>query len=286
MIECFCAVPVMGDAALIAFLNWCLPRLGLRWSGYRKVRRLVGKRLNRRLAELGLADLSAYRTFLVNRPGEWTRLDAMCRIPISRFYRDHAVFQLITRQLLPEIAAMASARGDAAVRCWSAGCASGEEPYTMAILWRFSVAQDWPALRLTLIATDADETMIERAKAACYAASSLKGLPQGWVDRAFIRCGPSFCLAPDFRQMVEFVLQDIRQRMPGGPFDLILCRNLVFTYFDEALQRRVSDRLRHRLRSGGFLVLGGHEPLPDGVGGFVPVVAKPAIYRREACQPV
>jgi chemotaxis protein methyltransferase CheR len=275
----------MDDEALVPFLNWCLPRLGLRWPGYRKVRRLVGKRLNRRLAELGLADLSAYHVFLANRPAEWTRLDAMCRIPISRFYRDRAVFQFIAGQLLPEIAAMASGKGDAAVRCWSAGCASGEEPYTIAILWRFSVAQDWPALGLTLIATDADETMIERAKAACYARSSLKDLPQAWVDRAFIRRGPLSCLAPDFRQVVELVHQDIRQSMPSGPFDLILCLNLVFTYFDEALQRRVLNQLRNRLRAGGFLVLGAHQALPDAAGGFVPVVANLAIYRREACQP-
>jgi chemotaxis protein methyltransferase CheR len=266
----------------VAFLSWCLPRLGLRWLGYRKVRRLVGKRLNRRLAELGLADLFAYRAFLVNTPAEWTRLDAMCRIPISRFYRDRAVFDVIARQLLPEIAATASGRGDGAVACWSAGCASGEEPYTVAIVWRSSVAQDWPALGLTVIATDADETMLERATAACYSSSSLKDLPQGWVDRACVRRGPLFCLAQDFRQAVGLALQDIRQSMPDGPFDLILCRNLVFTYFDVALQRRISDQLRHRLRPDGFLVLGSHEGLPEGVGGFVPVVPKLAIYRREA----
>jgi chemotaxis protein methyltransferase CheR len=70
--------------------------------------------------------------------------------------------------------------------------------------------------------------------------------------------------------------------MPDGPFDLILCRNLVFTYFDAAPQRRISDQLRHRLRPGGFLVLGSHEALPDGAGGFVRVVPELAIYRREA----
>jgi chemotaxis protein methyltransferase CheR len=167
------------DDVGVAFLKWCLPRLGLRWPGYRKVRRLVGKRLSRRLVELGLADLSAYRTFLDSATAEWARLDAMCRIPISRFYRDRAAFEFIARQLLPEVAAVASARGDDAVRCWSAGCASGEEPYTLGMAWRFGVQRDWLALRFTVIATDDDETMIERAKAACYAASSLKDLPEG-----------------------------------------------------------------------------------------------------------
>ena len=97
--------------------------------------------------------------------------------------------------------------------------------------WRFQVAHEWPALGFSMIATDADETMIERAEAACYARSSLKDLPQEWLDRAFIRRSKLFCLAPEFRQGVELMLQDIRRSMPEGPFDLILCRNLVFTYF-------------------------------------------------------
>jgi chemotaxis protein methyltransferase CheR len=205
----------------------------------------------------------------------------MLRIPISRFYRERGIFDVIVRQLLPEIAAMVRARGDGAVKCWSAGCASGEEPYTLSIGWRLRVAGDWPAVGLAVIATDAENTMIGRAKVACYNRSSIKDLPQGWVERAFIRCGALFCLAADFRQAVEFVLQDIRQSMPEGPFDLILCRNLVFTYFDDALHRRISNQLRERLRPGGFLVLGGHEALPAGVSGFVSIAPKPGIYRRE-----
>ena len=274
--------PAITDDACVVFLRWCLPRLELRWPGYRRVRRLVGKRLNRRLAELGLADLSAYRTLLMGAPAEWARLDAMCRIPVSRFYRDRASFDAIAQQLLPEVAGMVSAGGDDAVKCWSAGCASGEEPYTLVMAWRFCVAHDWPALGFAMIATDADETMIERAEAACYAHSSLKDLPQTWLDRAFARRGQLFCLAPEFRQGVELVLQDIRRSMPEGPFDLILCRNLVFTYFDDALQRRISDQLRERLRPGGFLVLGGHEALPADASRWVLTAPKLGIYRRKA----
>ena len=274
--------PTIPEDTCVAFLRWCLPRLELRWSGYRKVRRLVGKRLNRRLAELGLSDLSAYRTILMSVPGEWARLDAICRIPISRFYRDRGTFGVIAGQLLPEVAATASGRGDDAVRCWSVGCASGEEAYTLVMAWRFQVAHEWPALGFSMIATDADETMIERAEAACYARSSLKDLPQEWLDRAFIRRSQLFCLAPEFRQGVELVLQDIRRSMPEGPFDLILCRNLVFTYFGDVLQRGISDQLQERLRPGGFLVLGGHEALPADASGWVLTAPKLGIYRREA----
>jgi chemotaxis protein methyltransferase CheR len=98
----------MEEQACEAFLQWSLPRLELRWPGYRKVCRLVGKRLKRRLTDLGLIGLSAYRTLLISAPEEWARLDAIGRIPISRFYRDRGTFEVIARQLLPEIAAAVS----------------------------------------------------------------------------------------------------------------------------------------------------------------------------------
>ena len=275
----------MADQAFVDFLRWSLPQLRLRWPGYRKVRRLVAKRLSKRIAELGLPDLAAYRRFLAERPSEWARFDALCRIPISRFYRDRGVFDAIARQILPEAAALATARGDDKVRCWSAGCASGEEPYTLAMAWRFCVAERWPGLGLAVIATDAEETMLERAKAGCYGRSSLKDLPEEWRERGFARRGPFFCLAGEFRRDVEFELQDIRETMPDGPFDVVLCRNLAFTYFDEALQRRILDRLRERVSPGGFLVLGSHEVLPAGDGGFAPIAAKLPIYRLQTQTP-
>jgi chemotaxis protein methyltransferase CheR len=270
----------MPDQASIDFLKWALPQLGLRWPGYRKVRRLVAKRLNRRLAELGLADLAAYRAFLTEHPSEWARLDAMCRIPISRFYRDRGVFDAIGRQLLPAAAAMASTRGDDAVACWSAGCASGEEPYTLMLVWRFCVADRWPGFSFRVIATDAEETMIARAKAACYGRSSLEDLPEEWRERAFARCGALFCLDPEFRRGVDFALQDIRQTMPGGPFELVLCRNLAFTYFDDAAQHLILEQLRQRIIPDGFLVLGSHEKLPADGAGFALFSPNLPIYRR------
>jgi chemotaxis protein methyltransferase CheR len=272
----------VDDEACVAFLKWCLPRLGLRWSGYRKVRGVVRKRLARRLAELGSADLAGYRAILDREPGEWARLDAMCRIPISRFHRDRAVFAAIGRELLPAAAAAAAEGGGATVRCWSAGCASGEEPYTLALLWRLDVALAWPDVDLRLIATDADETMLARAEAACYGRSSLRELPQRWLERAFVRAGPLLRLRREYREAVQFAQQDIRAVMPDGPFDLILCRNLAFTYFDELLQHRILRQLRERLRPGGSLVLGMHEGPPSEPGRPTGARKGLPIFRREA----
>ncbi len=87
------------DADGVQFLQWCLSRLRLRWPGFRKVRRQVYKRLHRRLQELGLSSVAEYRSYLEEHPTEWAALDALCWIPISRFYRDKGVFQYVERRL-------------------------------------------------------------------------------------------------------------------------------------------------------------------------------------------
>ena len=103
----------MTDPDCTRFLQAALPRLRLRWAGFRKVRRLVCKRLARRLRELGLPDLAAYRAFLEGHPGEWDVLDGSCRIPISCFYRDREAFKSLEQNVLPALAQAAVAAGRA-----------------------------------------------------------------------------------------------------------------------------------------------------------------------------
>lgn len=270
----------MKDSDCVQFLQWCLPGLRLRWAGFRRVRRQVCRRIVRRLNELGLSDVSAYRSYLESDPAEWRILDALCRVPISRFYRDRGVFQFQERDVLPRLAQMAAAQGENDVRCWSIGCASGEEPYTVAILWRLRLAPRFPSLRLRILATDADPHAIERAVRACYPPSSLKQLPEDLRSRALIAAPGGFCVREEYRGSVTFQDQDIRRTAPDGMFHLILCRNLAFTYFDEALQRETLHKIAARLFPGGALVIGRQEHLPDGVSGFEPWSSGLATYRR------
>ena len=129
----------MTDADCVAFLQWALPRLDMRWKGFRKVRGQVCKRIKRRLQELGLEGYAAYRQRLESDPGEWRLLDECCHITISRFFRDRDVFEALRRRILPDVAHKAAREGRA-VRIWSAGCASGEEPFTLKIFWDLEVA--------------------------------------------------------------------------------------------------------------------------------------------------
>jgi chemotaxis protein methyltransferase CheR len=247
----------MNEPEFVAFLQWALPQRGLRWPGFRNVRGTVRKRLAGRLAELGLKTLSEYREHLQTDPAEWFTFERMCRIPISRFYRDHAVFEVLATVILPE-----RAREGRTVRVWSAGCASGEEPYTIAILWDLEIAANTP---IEIVATDAEEHMIERARRGCYPGGSVRELPERLRGRAFRREEQLFCVRDEHRGAISFRCEDLLRTMPDGPFDIILCRNLAFTYFDEPTQRVIAAGMIARLQPGGALVIGAHETLPPGV---------------------
>jgi chemotaxis protein methyltransferase CheR len=231
----------MRDADCVDFLQWALPRLELRWPGFRKVRRQVCRRIARRLAELGLADVAAYREYLESNADEWSRLDGLCRITISRFWRDSAVFESLRDDVLPSLGPTVAA--------WSAGCASGEEPYSLVL-----AAAD-AGIKVRVLATDVDAALLDRARNACYPQSSLRNLPAELRARAFT----DGCLRVAYREPVTFLRDDLRSSVPDGSFDLVLCRNLVFTYFAEPRQAEAADQLVRSLRPGGALVVGAHE---------------------------
>ncbi len=267
----------MKGTQCTTFLQWALPRMGFRWPGFRRVRRQVCRRIDGRRQALGLADIAAYRKFLETNPVEFAVLDEFCRITISRFYRDRAVFDLLSEIILPALVDSAGV-DHGPVRCWSAGCGAGEEPYSVGLAWRLGAARGRG--RLHVVATDADPAMVERAARACYRASSLKELPEGWRECAFRRVGPQYRLCETYRAGIAFSVQDIRREMPPGPFDLVLCRNLAFTYFDEASQRRIAGDLVSRLRPGGVLVLGRREKLPPPDPGLIDLAPDLGVFRR------
>jgi len=252
----------------------------LRWPGFRKVRRQVYKRIDRRLQELELPSLESYRHHMEDHPGEWATLDGLCWIQISRFYRDRGVFQHLEREILPQLAQRQVARGESELRCWSAGCAGGEEPYTLAIVWKQHLALRFPALDFRVVATDIDRQAIQRAERGCYHTSSMKELPAEWRAQAFVASGEEICLKDEYRASVTFLVQDLRESAPDGLFQLILCRNLAFTYFDETSRTETLLRLTDKLVPGGALIIGKLESLPDGPWEVQPWSKPLGVYRK------
>ncbi len=125
-------------------------------------------------------------------------------------------------------------------------------------------------MRLEIIGTDANPAVLRRAEKGCFHASSLQNIPPHWRDKAFAPNDNLFCIRAQYRDGLDFRLQDIRVEFPAGSFDLILCRNLVFTYFEVEQQREMTHRIAESLRDNGYLVIGAHETPPDNDHTFTP----------------
>ncbi len=258
----------MKDSDCVLFLQWALPQLHMRWKGFRKVRAQACKKVARRMHRLHIESVEHYRTYLQTHPQEWDWLDTLSHITISRFYRDQAVFTFLESDIFPALVNRITDREQGALRVWSIGCCSGEEPYSISLMWKLQLQPRYPDARLEVIATDADAKVIKRAKSACYLYSSIKSLPKKWHHRLFDLRDGLFCLKPAYRGDVHFIEQDARIAQPDGLFDLVLCRNLVFTYFDQAQQHKTLERIHAATRPGGVLVIGMHENLPEGAREF------------------
>ncbi len=271
---------MITDQQGVQFLQRCLPQLGLRWAGYRNLRRRVYKRLKRRLHELELPSLEAYQTYLADHVEEWPILSSLCWMPITRFYRDRSIFQLMETEILPQLVELLVKEREDQLRCWSAGCASGEEPHTLAILWQHRLARRYPRVEFRVVATDIDPQVIQRARRGCYHWSSMKELPADWRAEAFDVSGEQLFLKKEYRSNVTFLVQDLRDSVPDGRFHLILCRNLAFTYFDETSQRAALRRLLDKLTPGGALIIGKGESLPEGQWTIEPWSLAMGVYRK------
>lgn len=233
------------------------------------------------MTELGFSDFSVYEGYLDNHPEERQILDSILQITISRFYRDRGVFDILCSRVLPLMAKDILLHGGDEVRCWTAGCCSGEEAYTLQILWKLcvlpAVHKDLP---LRIIATDINHDALKRAQEGNYSESSLKDLPKELIQKAFVQSGKFYAIKKTFRENIEFLEQDIRLQLPGGSFHIIFCRNLVFTYFEEALQRQILGGIIEKLLKRGILVVGIHESLPKGVTDVIQHEENPGIYKK------
>lgn len=278
----------MNDTDCVHFLQWALPHLHMRWPGFRRVRNQVCKRLQRRIEQLQLEGLSAYRGYLTKHSDEWALLDTLCQITISRFYRDKMVFAFLEQQVFPYLLHTMQQRHETELRLWCVGCGAGEEPYTLAMLWALRFQSTFPSIRLSILGTDINPAMLERAQQACYPYSAIKNLPPSWRETAFAfdkleDLKEQYCLHVEFQSNVEFQCRDIRSASitEEQRFHFISCRNLAFTYFDIPLQQKMAQRFHSSLLDDGVLMIGVHEQLPPGSIGLTAWSERLGIYRRE-----
>ena len=217
--------------------------------------------MQQRMGELGIGGYRQYLEYVDSHPGELEAIDGLTPITISRFFRDRACWDALERDHLPGLLQRALEQ-DRPFRVWSAGCASGEEPYSMAILWQHSIRPQYPEARIEILATDRQQHMLQRAYEACYGRGSLKEMNQALIGEAFEKQGSFYCLKPEYREMVSFLQQDIRREMPGGMFDVVFCKNIVAMYLEKTAAAEIFNRISRRMQPGAVLLLGNHEPFP------------------------
>jgi chemotaxis methyl-accepting protein methylase len=207
------------------------------------------------------------------------------RIHHSEFFRDPLAFTLLEQRLLPGLANVKAASNYPELRVWSAGCASGEEAYSIAILLRESCDGLEGPVRFRIFATDSSEEQLKMALAGAYAASALGNVNLRHLERWFFRRDNSYVVVPELRECIDFSVHDLcddRISAPSasifGEFDLVFCCNLLF-YYSPVKQELILDRLRRCLSPDGFLVTDEAEREIVRAAGFRPLAVPAPIFQ-------
>lgn len=195
----------------------------------------------------------------------------------SSFFRDHHVFQTLARELLPHIAAN---RPNKTLRIWCAGCSTGQEAYSLAMLFRKD-PEVWKGWRTSILATDISTSVIAHAKSGIYSQMDVqRGLAINDLLRWFDTAGDNWRISEELRRMVDFRVDNLFEcQVPHGLYDLILCRN-VLLYFSPEMRKQVFLRLAQYCAPGGLLVLGAGETVIGQTEDFVASPQFRSVYQR------
>jgi two-component system CheB/CheR fusion protein len=251
-------------------------RSGIDFSSYKPA--TILRRLHGRMKATARGTITAYAAYLESNPEEYARLVNSFLIKVTEFFRDPKLFEYLRERVLPEL--IAEARRDRReLRIWSAGCSTGEEAYSLAIVVAEALGNDapWPDIRI--FATDIDRDAIAFARRGVYPRAALKSLPAGALDRYFVQSGGDYEVAKRIRALMVFGEHDLGERAPFPRIDLLLCRN-VLIYFAASMQQVALETFAFSLRPGGRLVLGTSESVMALPEPWEEEHARLRIYRR------
>ena len=237
----------------------------------------LGRRIRKRVQDVGLERLSDYRDLLETNSDEFNALFNTILINVTGFFRDTATWQFLQQEILPDL--LARARSGEELRLWSAGCSSGEEAYTLAIALAELMGVSDFVDRVKIYGTDVDEDALHQARAGVYPPAALENLPDGTREKYFEPSGSGFAFRPDLRRRVVFGRHDIARDAPISRLHLLACRNTLM-YFNAETQARIIDRFHFALREGGYLVLGKAEMLLSDAARFETIAMRHRVFQR------
>ena len=240
---------------------------------------MVYRRIERRMGLHQISKISDYVRFLRENPQEVELLFRELLIGVTNFFRDPEAWEQLRAEVLPAL--LAGRTTNLALRAWIPACATGEEAYSLAILFRETREELRPAKNTTLqiFATDLDQQAIEKARQGVYPANIASDVSAKRLDRYFVKVERGYQVAKSVREMVIFAPQNVIMDPPFTKLDLLCCRNLLI-YLTSELQKRLFPLFHYSLNPGGFLFLGGAETVGDFSNLFVSLPGKTRLYRR------
>jgi two-component system CheB/CheR fusion protein len=248
---------------------------GFDFTGYK--RSTLERRINRRIAVVGLTTFAEYQDYLELEPEEFSHLFDSMLINVTSFFRDPLAWQALQERVLPELLAAKGAKTP--IRVWSAGCATGEEAYTLAMVLAEAMGADQFRERVKIYATDLDEDALQQARAGTYEAAALADVPEELVDTYFEPTGIRRAFRRDLRRQVIFGRNDLTHDAPISRVDLLAARNTLM-YFNAETQANIVRRLHFALSYPGYLFLGKAEMLLNHSDRFQPVDLRKRLFRK------
>lgn len=237
-----------------------LEYLGYSWTGYRKVRKGVKKRIRRHMQQLYCRDVTTYLKVLDRRPDYRQECELLMTVSISRFFRDRQLWETLETKWLPEIIAEHPLK----IKVWSGGCGCGQEPYSFRIVWEHLKNQFESLPSLNLIATDRHPVYLEHARSGVYNSSNLKEVTD--EDRAAFferrKGAKQYAIKKELKYDIHWGIHHLLTEPPGADFNVIFLRNNVLTYCRQETQNEVLTCILKCLVPGGLFIIGCHETLP------------------------
>jgi two-component system CheB/CheR fusion protein len=259
-----------------ALLDFLKRTRGFDFTGYK--RPSLERRIMRRMSLVGVESFDRYLDYLEVDPEEFANLFNTILINVTSFFRDPQIWSYVESEVVPQII---KASNDGPIRVWCAACASGEEAYSIAMLFAEALGKVGFGERVKIFATDIDEEALGQARHALYAEKSLDPVPAEMRRKYFKRANSEYAFDKDLRRAVIFGRHDLVQDVPISRIDLLLCRN-VLMYFNSETQAKVMAYLRFALKEEGFVVLGKAEMLATRSGLFSPVDVRRRVFTKPA----
>jgi len=265
------------DPKFEALLEHLKRSRGFDFIGYK--RSTLVRRVEKRMQSVNVRDFADYMDFLEVHPEEFGQLFNTILINVTSFFRDEEAWNVLAREIVPKILSSKPPREP--VRIWDAGCASGEEAYTLAIVLCEALGQDVFRDRAKIYATDVDEEALAQARQASYYAKQMEDVPPPLREKYFEAATGQFTFKAGLRRSIIFGRHDLIQDAPISRLDLLVCRNTLM-YLNAETQGRIVARFNFALNDSGFLFLGRAEMLLTHSNLFKPVDLKHRIFAKTA----